>query len=683
MTDDEPVLVDQPEPSKQLFATVLARPHAERRPIIPAALRNSDERRQLVRWWIEHWRHVAAYHATRAPLYIWRIAIRAPWGLLRILGALSDWLLDAKARPLIADAVNRKDHEAFHRIRGEQNNRSQRRFVLFIAGVVAVSLVATALWILAAAVINLLIALLALVMLGKIGSPRDKPLTDRAVAAPQVQKLTSDVVVRALGSLGISGINQALSKDSSAIKFTAPITRDGPGWRADIDLPHGVTCTDIIERRDRLASGLTRPLGCVWPEGNAEVHPGRLVLWVGDQDLSKTKQPSWPLLRLGEVDLFKPQPVATDQRGRWVHLTLMFVSVIIGAIPRMGKTFVLRELLLLAALDPRTELYTYDLKATGDLTPLDPVAHRSRVGDEPEDIDAALHDLRGLIKEMRRRAKVIRELPRELCPENKTTPELASRRSLGLHPIVIGVDECQIWFGHPEHGKEFEALCTDLVKRGPALGIILILATQRPDAKSLPTGISANAATRICLKVTGQLENDMVLGTSMYKAGVRATMFSQKRDKGVAILVGEGDEPVITRWMNIDGPTAEKVAARALAARKAAGTLTGQAAGDEDDRPQHDLLDDILRCVNLADGERIWSETICEHLAGLRPEIYNGWGPEQLAVGLKPYGIETVQINRKGVNRRGVDKKDVLAAIEQRHQNRALAGSGARAGGVS
>jgi len=53
-------------------------------------------------------------------------------------------------------------------------------------------------------------------------------------------------------------------------------------------------------------------------------------------------------------------------------------------------------------------------------------------------------------------------------------------------------------------------------------------ATQRPDAKYLPTGISADAVLRRCLKVQGQVENDMVLGTSAYKNGTRATMFSRK-----------------------------------------------------------------------------------------------------------------------------------------------------------
>lgn len=219
------------------------------------------------------------------------------------------------------------------------------------------------------------------------------------------------------------------------------------------------------------------------------------MLWVGDQDMNKAKQPAWPLMRTGAADLFKPTPFATDQRDRFVGLTLMFVSVIIGSIPRMGKTFLLRLLGIIAALDPRTALYLFDLKGTGDLSPLAPCAHRYRAGEEAEDIEYGLLAMRELKDELRRRAKVIRDLPPDLCPENKVTPQLASTKHLGLHPIVIEVDECQVWFEHPTHGEEFEAICTDLVKRGPALGMVLILATQRPDAKACPP---ASQRTRWC-----------------------------------------------------------------------------------------------------------------------------------------------------------------------------------------
>jgi S-DNA-T family DNA segregation ATPase FtsK/SpoIIIE len=394
--------------------------------------------------------------------------------------------------------------------------------------------------------------------------------------------------------------------------------------------------------------------------------------------MSKAKQPAWPLARHGTASLFKPAVFATDQRGRRITITLMFVSILIGSIPRMGKTFLLRLLLLIAALDLISEIHAYDLKGTGDLSPLECVAHRYRAGDDEEDIAYGLAGMRALQQELRRRARVIRNLPRTICPENKVTPELAAKRSLGLHPIVIAVDECQVWFDHREHGSELAGICEDLVRRGPALGITLIMATQRVDAKSVPTAISANAVLRLCLKVMGQTENDMILGTSAYKNGVRATMFDFD-DKGICYFSGEGGAPRIVHSFYIDGPEAEKIAARARALREHAGTLTGHALGEEpaDTGPKFDLLADIAAVVT---EPKLWSETVVTRLAELRPGIYGRWGdlePEdraaQLTTALRPYGIRTGQVwgtteDGKGANRRGITLADITKAMTDRNR---------------
>ena len=77
----------------------------------------------------------------------------------------------------------------------------------------------------------------------------------------------------------------------------------------------------------------------------------------------------------------------------------------------------------------------------------------------------------------------------------------------------------------------------------------------------------------------GQTENDMVLGTSSYKNGLRATTFGP-RDKGIGYLVGATDDPQIVRTAYIDGPAAEAIGVRARALREAAGTLSGHALGE-------------------------------------------------------------------------------------------------------
>jgi S-DNA-T family DNA segregation ATPase FtsK/SpoIIIE len=579
------------------------------------------------------------------------------------------WTFDAEGMPLRTYAVDRKDAETYLKLLRERDERVRWRRIVAGAALAGAGVAAAA--VMAAGGLVQAGALAALVaVLGWIGTPQDARILDTSVVSTKAPKLSSEIVVRALASLGIAEINKAVGKGGGGITFPAPITRDGPGWRADVDLPYGVTATDIMERRDRLASGLRRPMGCVWPEPAHDQHAGRLVLWVGDQDMNQVKPPVWPLAKAGQGDVFKAFPFGTDQRGRPITLTLMYANMLIGAMPGAGKTFALKVPLLAAALDPTAELRVFELKGTGDLDFAEKVAHHYGSGPDDTTIGECLASLREVYKDLEKRAKTLARLPKDVRPENKVTPQLSANKSLGLHPLVFAVDECQELFSHPEFGKDAGELATAIIKRGRALGVILLLATQRPDKDSLPTGISANVGIRFCLRVMGQLENDMILGTSKYKNGIRATTFT-KQDRGIGYLVGEADDPQIGRGYYLDGPTADRIAARARAARKAAGTLTGYAAG-EDATPAAgadvSLLADVAAVI--ADGEdKVWSETITARLAELRPGLYNGWTPSQLADALKPYGITTGQVwgqdeTGKGANRRGITRQHITEALD-------------------
>ncbi|MGW1917469.1 cell division protein FtsK [Streptomyces sp. NPDC002076] len=670
------VMVDQPTPTATGPGYLGRLAGARRRAVVPEWLRSVAELKTAATWVARHYAHAAGYHALRAPVYAARLTFQAPTGAARFIGGTMRWVADREGEPVRLAAVRREDAAEYLKLSRQRDGRVRLRTLVTVLALFVGTGAALAMYVLAPGWLQAVSVSAVVMALGFAGRRPDAPVIHRAVEVPKATKLTSDIVLRALGALGIPAINQAQAKGRDGFEFTAPITRDGPGWRAEGNLPYGVTVTDVIERRDRLASGLRRPLGCVWPEAVPDEHTGHLVLWVGDQDMNKAKKPAWPLAKSGTVDLFKPVAFGTDQRGRWVEITLMYIAGVIGAIPRMGKTFLLRLLLLIAALDPRAEVHSYDMKGTGDLDPVgNNVSHRHAAGDDDEAILYALADFRALREELRRRVKVIRSLPRDICPENKVTSHLADKRSLGLHPIVVGVDECQVLFEHPDHGKEFEEIITDLVKRGPATGIVVLLATQRPDAKSLPTGISANASARWCLKVMGQTENDMVLGTSAYKRGVRATMFAWG-DKGIHYFVGEGADARIVSSVYVDAPGADAIGARARKAREKAGLLSGYALGEAPEEvtgPAYDLLADILAVVPAAQAKE-WSETVVARLAELRPEVYTGWEPETLAAALKPLGISTIQVGRridgKVVNRRGVDRSHIVTAIAERDGKR-------------
>nr|WSW60389.1 FtsK/SpoIIIE domain-containing protein [Streptomyces sp. NBC_00998] len=684
-------------PSTHLWAV----PDEDVEPVIPKMVDNpnlpdpkvrSEKRKPVLANWLTNRRdflatarHAGAnlgyatlFHGVRMPVYAARLTARSPLGACRFIATTNRWVWDREAAPLRDFAVRTEDVEEYMRLaRLRQGRIRLRGLVTLVAAVFGLGF-ALWLYVLAPAFLYAFAAG-GVLLLGFAGQQPDAPVIGPAVLKTELQKMTGSIVLRGLDSIGNAKISAAIKKggDMNGLRFTSEIVRDGPGYRADLDLPYGVTPEDIMEARKPLASGLRRKVGCVWPTPDPTEHEGRLILWVGDKPMNETTKPAWPLLKSGQVDLFKPVVFGNDQRMRDVSVTLMFAAVVVGSIPRMGKTFLMRLLLLIAALDPRAALYAFDFKGTGDFSALEPVCHRYRAGEEDEDIEYVVQALRELKDELRRRAKVIKSLPRSRCPESKVTPELASDKTLGLHPIVVGLDECQVPFEHEKYGAEIEDICTDITKRGPALGIVGMFGTQRPDAKSLPTGISANAVLRFALKVMGQPANDMILGTSMYKAGYRATMFSRS-DRGICWMAGEGDDPRIVASAFVDAVAAEQVVARARKMRDEYGNVTGHAIGKGPEATAGlDILTDVLTTIP-GDEDAVWCERIAARLTGLRPDAYAGWKGENVTAALKPWGIKPGQVwgqddEGEGKNRRGIKRADITAAITRRDADRAAA----------
>ncbi|MFG1976445.1 cell division protein FtsK [Nonomuraea fuscirosea] len=682
--EGEIIRVDRPAPARSDWRASLERKATSRQPLIPLWLRSRAEAIETVRWAAIHYVYVAGYQILRAPLYAGRLTVRAPRGLVRLVRGIVRWTFDLEGEPVRLAAVQKSDYEGYLKLSRQRDSRVRLR--VWITGLIMVTLLILAIVVTGqptAAQWGMLTV--AIAALGILGKPADRPLINRAVMASEVEKLTSDIVVRALSVLGIAGITQALSKNpKDAIRFVSPITRDGPGWRADIDLPYGVTVADVMDKRDRMASALRRPLGCIWPEGDSSIHEGRLILWVGDKDLSKTIVRS-PLLKASAHDVFKGIPFGNDPRGRLVTVPLIQHNVLIGSQPGQGKTSSIRELAAGVVLDPTVEAWFHELKGTGDLDPYDKVCHRYVSGIEDEAIAYAADSLTLLRKEVMRRSAALKALPADLCPDKRVTRAIADKRSLGLHPLVCIIDECQNLFAHAEYGDKAGDDAEFIIKLGRALGVVLILATQRPDRDSLPTGISANVSIRYCLRVAGQLENDMILGTSAYKNGIRATVFVPEKDAGTGYLVGATPMPKVVKAAYLNTPETQLIADRAYALRKAAGTLTGYALGEtpEQTTPAFDLLADVLAVVPPSEA-KVWNETVVDRLAELRPDIYGAWAAleggaktAQLTTALKPYGIRTMQVwgtpegGGKGANRIGIARDDITTAVTQRDNGKA------------
>lgn len=131
--------------------------------------------------------------------------------------------------------------------------------------------------------------------------------------------------------------------------------------------------------------------------------------------------------------------------------------------------------------------------------------------------------LRWAVGEMERRYKVFEEvhtrdlsLYREKCArgERKTVvdPESGKVREENLESlpyIIIVIDEMADLM--VAHGKEVEALIIRLAQMSRAIGIHLVLATQRPSVEVITGLIKANVPARIAFQVTNQIDSRTIL----------------------------------------------------------------------------------------------------------------------------------------------------------------------------
>jgi DNA segregation ATPase FtsK/SpoIIIE, S-DNA-T family len=639
----------------------------DRRPIVPRWMRSAEQRMAVVRWLAANLWHTAAFHAVRIPKYVLRALVYAPRGMTRAMVELRRWVSDAEGRPLRLSAVERGDVTSYMALSRQRNDRVRVRLVTVVGfafcGALAL-MMAAMVW----PDSPLVFLSLAVLLAGWHGRREDKPFLDTALVIPRARKLTADLVTHAFTAAG-------LCKPDNPITFPQPICRDGDGWLAVIDLPYSKKASDALRKQEDIAAALDVDEVQVFLDrlrgdgGSAR----RVSLWVSDVDVFAQKPPVTALANMVAVDFWKGFRFGQDARKRAVNLVLVWSSLLVGAIPRMGKTFAARLPAAAAALDPWVQLFVFDGKGGKDYQPFELVCHRYGSGIRTAVVEHLVSVLRELVDDMNRRYERLRELPHDLCPEGKITPAIARNKRLGMPLRLLVIDEIQRYLEHSDHGKTILELLTDLVKVGPAVGIMLVLATQKPDSKVMPDSLRGQIGIRFAMKVMNWQSSDTILGAGAYPDLDASKLL--RAHKGVGILLG-ADDPMfgesggqIIRTDLMDLPTLQKICERGRELRIKTGTLSGVAAGGEyiTERAAPRLLDDVLAAFTDAET-RLWSETIVARLAEARPDAYDGWTPTDLANALKPYGVSAGQVwgqtsDGKKANRRGLTRDAIVDAL--------------------
>lgn len=426
-------------------------------------------------------------------------------------------------------------------------------------------------------------------------------------------------ISQALAHLGIGAVDRHI-KGGGVLEYLTAAHRDGDGVAATVRLPLGTVAEEVVSRRPRLAGNLSRAVLEVWPTVGDQA--ALLDLWVGDPGLLGSGAGEWPLLHDGEADVFAGVPIGRSQRGQIIDTPLFESNWLIGGRPGQGKSAAMRTLLLGAALDPSAELWVFVMGESPDFAPFAPRLSRYSMGMDDHVALAALEALRAALAEMERRGKVLGRLP---GTPPKVSRKLADRRGLGLHPLIVAIDECHELFMHAKYGKEAAELAIRLIKRGRKYGVVLVLATQSPTKDSIPREVTRNVSAGVAFAVADHVANDGLLGSGKYKQGIRATDLRMRTDRGTSVAVGVTDATFeLLRWFYVpfgDGQDhVTPVIARAVEAWRRPATVEVEQQAVEA-APDH--LADVATVLR---GEpRVRTQVVLGRLAEHDPAEYEDW----------------------------------------------------------
>jgi hypothetical protein len=328
------------------------------------------------------------------------------------------------------------------------------------------------------------------------------------------------------------------------------IARAPVGEVLRVRLPAGQSASELETRAETLAAYLQiREVQVVRDPDNARYAEVSLVR--GDA-LAGTVRLAWPNLHADRLCLWEPIPVGVDEHARTVAISLVERNLLLGGEPGAGKSVAQSLLIATAALDPGAHLWLLDGKRV-ELAAWRDCA-RAFVG---PDIDDAIDVLRQLQAEMETRYELLLEQRRRKVEQGD-----------GLRLHLVGCDELAFYTAGSERKarEAFNSLCTDLVRRGRAAGMIWIAATQKPSADVVPTSLRDLVGYRWALRCATRAASDTILGAGMATAGFTASGIGGDQ-RGVGLLMAEGELPVRLRSYWLSDADLDMLAARARALR--------------------------------------------------------------------------------------------------------------------
>lgn len=332
------------------------------------------------------------------------------------------------------------------------------------------------------------------------------------------------------------------------LSYRGPPRTDDAGTSVTVMLPPGMLASEVIAKRERLASVMRVPLArlvITHPEGQA---PDAVTFWVGTATAAGNV--AAPISTAAHTRWADPLRLGLDARGRSVNVQTVGVHTALAGATGFGKTTAARLIAAHALLDRTARVFIIDGKAdAADWSDAEPSCSGfvGRINDDtPAKVAAIFAEVLGIVRDRAQRS--------------------AGRGRAPWPGVLLIVEE---WAAVRSHAavvldrKGVEALdrqLSTLLATARSSGVHVVLLAQRLTADNLPATQKANVVQRVVFHCTTGPDYAAALGSEPTERPTR---------KGQAVLVNERADQVMVSVDHLTDPDWSTVCRRSIAMRPA------------------------------------------------------------------------------------------------------------------
>lgn len=261
----------------------------------------------------------------------------------------------------------------------------------------------------------------------------------------------------------------------------------------------------------------------------------------------------WPDRDAPQLSIWDPIDLAVDEYGAVVSVPFIYQNMKTGGIPGSGKSIGISLVGAVAALDPDCHLSVIDGKDVE-------LAVWRGVADHwaGSDLTQAQQVVSALRVEMAKRYQFLEKSGRRKI-----------ERGDDLAPHVLLVDELATFLtvGNKAERENFGRELTDLVSKGRAVGIVVVMATQKIGSDIVPTALRDLFSMSWAFRCATPQASDTILGQGTASAGYDASALGNPCPPGVGYLQPESSAPRRCRAFHLNDEELGAIAARGIELR--------------------------------------------------------------------------------------------------------------------